>query len=275
MKNSTLCLLLVICIIICSINLYLITQLKREDGETENPIRSEESYLSEEISNHSFEEESTISECPISSESSEEVSVEDSSIDESNSSVFEDADKHLMSGATPDVITDLRVQLYNQHYPNYKEDAWIYFNDIHNYLLKYAPDGMWLSAAMAQAYTEGGAGKSGIYTRTNNCFGMMAGPNWDGYVYARSHGLVFKDYATAKRYGASGLFRAYRNIEESVKDYVELIQNERYASALSTSTPSSYLSVLLANGYGERHMINTWTQVINKFNLTQYDTQSK
>ena len=119
--------------------------------------------------------------------------------------------------------------------------------------------------------TEGGAGKSGIYTRTNNCFGIMAGPSWEGYVYSRSHGMVFKDYSTAKRYGASGLFRVYNNIEESVADYVNLIQNGKYASALTTSNPSSYLLVLLANGYGESHMINTWTQVINKFNLTQYD----
>ena len=273
MKDSVLCLLVAICIIICSINLYIIKQIKEENGEVEEIVRSEETSDNsfEETSDSSFAEEETSSQEEIFEDSSENLSSEDSSIDEVSADTTEDDDKHLMGATLPDIITNLDVKLYDQYHPNYIEDAWIYFNDIHSYLLKYSPDGMWISAVMAQAYTEGGAGKSGIYTRTNNCFGIMAGPSWEGYVYARSHGLVFKDYSTAKKYGAYGLFRAYENVEASVKDYVSLIQDGRYSHALNTTSPYAYLSALLTNGYGESHMINTWTQVINKFNLTQYD----
>lgn len=114
---------------------------------------------------------------------------------------------------------------------------------------------MWISAALAQAYTEGGAGKQGIYTQTNNCFGIMAGPKWNGRVYKTKDGRCF---------------RSYRTMEESVLDYILLIQNQ-YTGALQTTSPEDYLNYLLSRNYGESWMLKQWCSIIYAFNLKQYD----
>lgn len=174
----------------------------------------------------------------------------------------------------PDIIDNLSINFYNFSSDNYnKIDGQIYLEDVYNYLIKYAPEGMWISAALAQAYTEGGAGKDngGVYSKTNNCFGIMAGPNWDGFVYSRTSGKVYKNYETAKKHGASDLFRAYLNMEESVKDYVDLIQTDRYKKALQQNSYKNYLKTIIDAGYCEDHIYNTWINVIKIFKLTKYD----
>lgn len=263
-RNALLYLIVGAYIIICSANLYVATQVNEGNSPKETTSEKTIDFISKEDSSSQDE---------ASEERIQDVSAEDDIVNETSNDLSEDADDNLIGEITPDIITNLNIKLYNQNDPDYIADAEIYFKDIYYYLFKYAPSGMWISAAMAQAYTEGGAGKFGIYTRTNNCFGIMAGYSWDGYVYARSHGVVFKDYSTAKRYGAYGLFRAYESVEDSVRDYITLIQNKRYSSALNAQSSYYYLSILLANGYGENHMIDTWMQIIDKFNLTQYDTE--
>jgi flagellum-specific peptidoglycan hydrolase FlgJ len=278
------------------------TGIAKEDIEVsseEDSMSSEEeetSEYTEEESNEdfSFDETSEVfeetseeisieeSSCFEDEESSEDTTIEESSEEDSNVITEEDNDKHLMGVSPPDIITDLNVIIYNYHSSGYNtEDALIYLNDIKYYLDLYAPEGMWISAAMAQAYTEGGAGKDqGVYARTNNCFGITAGPGWSGYVYARNTGRVYKDYSTAVRYGETSrtyggggpnLFRAYKNMEDSVKDYVNLISTTGYSGALNTNSPEEYLQYLLNRRYGEQYMYYTWTSLIQQFNLKQYD----
>lgn len=171
----------------------------------------------------------------------------------------------------PDTIT-VNVKLYNNASEGFnKADGEEYLKDIYKYLKANAPDGMFYSAALAMSYTEGGAGKKGVYTRTNNCFGIRAGNGWDGYVYARSTGQVYKDYATSQKYGATDLFRAYNSMEDSVKDYIRLISGSRYYGALETDSPKEYLRYVLSKGYGESGLLDMWIGVINNYNLTQYD----
>lgn len=173
----------------------------------------------------------------------------------------------------PDIIT-LEVKLYNEHKKDYNLiDGRKYIEDIISYLKLYAPEGMFYSAASAMAYTEGGAGKKGVYTATNNCFGIRAYSSWGGYVYARSTGKVYKDYETAKKYGASDFFRAYDSMEDSVKDYIKLISGNYYCAALEAETPSDYLAYVLSKGYGEAELHSMWLGVINIYDLTQYDVE--
>lgn len=171
----------------------------------------------------------------------------------------------------PDIIT-VDVKLYNEYSENFNpEDGMKYLNDIKFYLEKYAPDGMYLSAASAMSYTEGGSGKKGVYRTTNNCFGIRATPQWDGYVFARSTCKVYKDYATAMKYGASDLFRAYDSMEDSVKDYVALISGDYYCGALQTESPKEYLRYILNKGYGEDHLLGMWLGVIDIYDLYEFD----
>lgn len=179
--------------------------------------------------------------------------------------------KPEISKELPDIIK-LEVKIYNENSENYNTvDGKKYLDDIKTYLEKYAPEGMYLSAASAMAYTEGGAGKKGIYRSTNNCFGIRASSSWEGYVYARSTGKVYKNYETARKYGGSDFFRAYDSMEESVKDYVNLITGDYYKEALNKSSPKEYLRYIINKGYGESSLFNMWLGVIDIYNLQQFD----
>lgn len=172
----------------------------------------------------------------------------------------------------PDIIT-LDVYLYNDHDTEFnKIDGEEYLLDIIVQLYRYAPDDLHVSAAAAMSYTEGGAGKQGVYKQTNNCFGITAGPTWTGYVYDRTAKVVYKDYETAKKYGAgSDLFRAYNSMEESVKDYISLVTGNYYKDCLTTDCPEEYLMSLLEKGYGEAHSYSVWLAVMHMYNLKDYD----
>lgn len=170
-----------------------------------------------------------------------------------------------------DDIIFLGVKLYNDKSPTFNmTDGTEYLDDIAMLLKRYAPEDMLISAACAIAYTEGGSGKSGVYTVTNNCFGLRAGSTWDGYVFARSTGRVYKDYKTAVEYKAFDLFRAYDSMEESVLDFINVMQNN-YNEVLGTSTPRAYFKQLLSRGYGTKDIFSTWMYIVNLYDLTQYD----
>lgn len=170
----------------------------------------------------------------------------------------------------PDILT-VNVKLYN----NYKEgfnlvDGREYLEDIVTLLNKHAPDNMLISAAAAMSYTEGGSGKAGVYTYTNNCFGIRAYSGWEGYVFSRTTGKVYKDYETAKAYGADDLFRAYDTMEESVQDYIRLISGSYYCKALDAKTPAEYFEYVLYKGYGEPELYEMWLGVVNLYDLEDW-----
>ena len=171
-----------------------------------------------------------------------------------------------------DIIDDLEIHLYNDYADDFNLiDGAKYLNDIATLLQKYAPEGLRISAGCAMAYTEGGSGKKGIYAHTNNCFGIRAYASWEGYVYARSTGKVYKDYATAVAYGANDFFRAYRSMEESVQDYVRLMTSSYYGQVINAADDAGYFNYVLAKGYGEAHLSSTWLYVVDLYELTQYN----
>lgn len=174
----------------------------------------------------------------------------------------------------PDIITDIEVKLYNNNKPGFNPiDGAEYCKDIAALLTKYAKPGIRIGAGCAMAYTEGGAGKQGVYSRANNCFGIRANQHWNGWVFSRSTQTVYKDYATAVKYGASDFFRAYPNMEESVKDYIKLIQNNRYGKVLTMDNDYDYLHHIVNQGYGPKHLADDWLWLIKYYNLTQYDIE--
>lgn len=290
---------LIIALIVCCLNIFIsndtfssdeskasidestqeITQEEISNEETscmsdESSEDSIEDISSEEVSDDVESEDETSNE---NSEESTEISQSEESKDnsEDNSTESSDSSDKFLSGfqpSNPYIVTDLNIRLFNDHAYGYnEEDGRVYLDTIASYLYQHAPTSMVLSAALAQSYTEGGSGKQGVYTKTNNCFGIRAGSNWNGYVYARSTGLVYINYSTAVTMGGRDLFRAYNSIEESVIDYVKLIQSEKYQNALTYTTANGYLSYLLSRNYGESYMLYTWLSVIHRYDLDTYN----
>lgn len=174
----------------------------------------------------------------------------------------------------PDSLQYIYVHIYNATDPAAsisRPDAFLFFADV---ISAVAASPVQLSniplpALLAQAYTEGGAGRHGVYRSTNNLFGIRAGPAHKGPVYSRATKRVYPSYAAARAAKATDLFRAYSSIQESVDDYLTLITTSPlYKSALVPGiTPKTYLRRLTAAGYGSSSMVSTWMQIIKLYNL--------
>jgi peptidoglycan hydrolase FlgJ len=106
-------------------------------------------------------------------------------------------------------------------------------------------------ALIAQAALETGWGqrmfKTGTGQNSNNLFGIKAQANWQGQV-AVVDTLEYRQGVAQKE---KARFRAYDNPEQSLHDYVDLIQsNPRYQAALSVASDTkAYFQRLQAAGY--------------------------
>jgi N-acetylmuramoyl-L-alanine amidase len=88
---------------------------------------------------------------------------------------------------------------------------------------------------IAQAFIESASGKtpsivgsSKLTQNTNNYFGIKCGGNWSGPCYSIDTGEFFNGTYTVIK----DTFRKYGSIEESIKDYVNFLQNnKRYTTA--------------------------------------------
>lgn len=106
-------------------------------------------------------------------------------------------------------------------------------------------------ALIAQAALETGWGqrmfKSSNGQNSNNLFGIKAQANWQGQV-AVVDTLEYREGVAQKE---KARFRAYDSAEQSLHDYVDLIQsNPRYQAALSVASDTkAYFQRLQAAGY--------------------------
>lgn len=135
-------------------------------------------------------------------------------------------------------------------------------------------------AMLAQARTEGGAGRDGKYAITNNLFGIAvaAESEWNGLVCGKVNdtNYIFINYEEATKAGATNKYKAYHNIEESITDYINIITNgDRYKDLLPiiNGNPEKYLRGLGIKGYcGDlwESDVNRWIQIINTYNLREF-----
>lgn len=162
----------------------------------------------------------------------------------------------------------IKVYFYDRNQSGYnKIDGELFFYDLIDYCLQLDLGGIPLEAMLAQAYTEGGAGKQGVYRMSNNLFGIRAGANWDGYVYSRDLKKLFTDFRSAVAAGGRDLFKAYDDIKDSINDYVALIHSSAlYKGALGKSS-KRYLKHLVEHGYGDPAMVDIWLNVIKIYRL--------
>lgn len=170
------------------------------------------------------------------------------------------------------VIDIVYIKLYNKFAQGFNtSDAYLFFDDVFEIYKNISQnEGIPISAMLAQAYTEGGAGKTGIYTKSNNLFGITAG-SWKGYVYSRETGLCYDSVKSAMSNGCYDLFRVYTNIEESIYDYIKLITtSQNYKKGLWKNS-EEYLKNLVNYNYGEFCMLDVWIELIHNFDFSQYE----
>ena len=129
------------------------------------------------------------------------------------------------------------------------------------------------SVVIAQAICESGWGQSEIMMKANAVFGIKA-YGWNGKVY----NATTKECYDGKNYtNVEACFRAYNSLEESVKDYFDLITTSpRYRKACVAGSPLECITEIKKGGYATSPTyVNTIMSIINSNNLTKYDNVSQ
>lgn len=130
------------------------------------------------------------------------------------------------------------------------------------------------SVVIAQAICESGWGQSELMMKANAVFGIKASSNWKGKVFNSKT----KECYDGKNYtNVEACFRAYNSLEESVKDYFDLITTSpRYRKACVSNSPLECITEIKKGGYATSPTyVNTIMSIINSNNLTKYDKVSQ
>ena len=127
------------------------------------------------------------------------------------------------------------------------------------------------SVCIAQSILETGWGKSSIMTKANAYFGIKSGRNWKGPVYSTK---TREWYNGVDATNITDTFRAYSTLEDSIKDYFNLIcEYGRYAKACNTMDARQCVQGIKDGGYSTYPTyVNEVMTLINSYNLTKYDT---
>ena len=129
------------------------------------------------------------------------------------------------------------------------------------------------SPIIAQAIQESGWGKSKLSKQYHNYFGMKCGSKWRGKSVNMT---TTEEYTAGTTTVIKDNFRAYDSVEEGIKGYFDFIQLARHEKARKATTPRAYIEELKAAGYAtESAYVSDIMNLIEKYNLTQYDTVKK
>lgn len=106
--------------------------------------------------------------------------------------------------------------------------------------------------------------------KANAIFGIKATKTWKGKVY---NAKTKECYDGVNYTDITACFRAYDSLEESIKDYFDLIcKSSRYKKALNCSTPEQCITEIKNGGYATSpNYISTIMNIIKDNNLTKYD----
>lgn len=106
--------------------------------------------------------------------------------------------------------------------------------------------------------------------KANAIFGIKATKTWKGRVYNTK---TKECYDGVNYTDITACFRAYDNLEESIKDYFDLIcKNARYKKALNCKNAEECITAIKNGGYATSPVyVQTIMSIINSNNLTKYD----
>lgn len=132
------------------------------------------------------------------------------------------------------------------------------------------------SVVIAQSALETGYGTAGLMTRANAFFGIKAGGSWTGAVYTANT----KEVKNGVEYNTVANFRAYDSLEDSVRDYFNLIVGaSRYSKAICYGLDKSkWLSArqcvteIWRGGYATDELyVQKIMNMIEPRNMTEWD----
>ena len=103
--------------------------------------------------------------------------------------------------------------------------------------------GIFPEVALAQMYFESGKGESKLSKDYNKFFGVKCGSNWQGKCVTMDTSEGGIPYKIPQK------FRVYSNPYKSIRNYVEVLQNPRYASALKQNNANSQIAEIKKGGY--------------------------
>lgn len=127
------------------------------------------------------------------------------------------------------------------------------------------------SAIIAQACIESGYNTSLLSMKYHNYFGMKCGSSWNG----PSVNMATKEEYNSQLVSIRDNFRVYPDMIAGVKGYFDFISTNRYANLKTAETAEQYLQRIKADGYATSSTyVNTCMNVVNRYNLTQYDQQA-
>ena len=99
---------------------------------------------------------------------------------------------------------------------------------------------------VAQSCLETGYGTSALMTKANAFFGIKASTGWKGKVFSSAT----KECYDGKTYtNITAAFRAYDNVKDSVRDYFDFIEGNRYKSSLKATTVKDCVAAIKNGGY--------------------------
>lgn len=144
------------------------------------------------------------------------------------------------------------------------------------YVLKYAPQfGIKVhSPILAQFILESASGTSELAKNANN----LAGLKYREGRCPSACGVYYKDGAEQNPDGtytnsAMKWFK-FPNMEAGVKGYFEFINTPNYSKLKGVTNPRTYLELIKAAGYATSlNYVNNLMAVIDKYDLTKYDTE--
>lgn len=128
------------------------------------------------------------------------------------------------------------------------------------------------SVCIAQGALETGWGTASIMTKANAYFGIKAPKNWKGKVY---NSKTFECYDGETYTNITACFRAYESVEESVKDYFDLITGlKRYSGAVNEKDSLKCITAIKDGGYATApEYVSSIMSIIDGYNLRQYDSE--
>lgn len=126
------------------------------------------------------------------------------------------------------------------------------------------------SVVIAQACLETGYGKSSLMMKANAVFGIKATSSWEGKVYNAN---TKECYDGVSMTNINACFRAYDSLDESIRDYFNLIINlPRYKNAIRRNSPLECITAIKEGGYAtDPKYVDKVMSIINTYNLTKYD----
>lgn len=122
---------------------------------------------------------------------------------------------------------------------------------------------------VAQACCESALGTSKIMANANAFFGIKANKSW--IQKAKYGGKVYnaktKECYDGKTYvSINDCFRAYNNMEDSIRDYFDLIEGNRYKASLTKGTVLECITDIKNGGYATSPTyISTITSIFGKY----------